>query len=75
MSTPVVHPIKGPAYECLSCGGIYYPEQPGGYYHECANDALDPRNENINDSDIENIHSKAEGKGRKVKMTTAPVPP
>jgi hypothetical protein len=22
-------------YECLSCGGIYDPDQPGGYYHVC----------------------------------------
>lgn len=69
--TPTVtvkDPIKGYLHECKSCGGRYYPDVHGGYYHACPPSTGDPRNENIDDSDPKNIRIKAEGKGRKLVM-------
>jgi len=56
---------KGQAYECKSCGGIYYPYQTGGYFHACPSDTAKPRDENIDDTDPENVQIKAKGQGRK----------
>lgn len=58
---------------CLSCMGIYDPDQLGGYYHACAPilntegnfiERENKRDENIDDSDPENIKIKSEGAGR-----------
>lgn len=59
--------------KCLSCAGIYDPDQSGGYYHACAPvlntegnfvEREDKRDENIDDSDRKNIKIKSEGKGK-----------
>lgn len=33
-------------WKCTSCGGIYDPDQYGGYYHVCPEGTKFPRNEN-----------------------------
>ena len=50
---------------CLSCGGVYDPDQPGGYYHACPEGTKDPRDENLDDSRPDKpIRPKKKGKGR-----------
>lgn len=45
-----------PMQKCNSCGGIYDPTQPGGYYHACPPVTVDGKKwtENINKRD-ENV--------------------
>ena len=52
-------------YRCLSCGGEYDPDQPGGYYHACPEGTKDPRDENLDDSRPDKpIRPRKKGKGR-----------
>lgn len=60
----------GQAYECLSCGGVYYPDQPGGYFHQCPDDTLFPRDENWkDDKDPKPKKGKERDKGGAKKVT------
>lgn len=55
-------------WKCASCGGVYDPDQKGGYYHVCPDGTRFARNENA--EEFRKGKTREEGGATKWKRPT-----